>query len=663
MHLGGSTMSALSEMVAKRSLVWILAIGLVFTFITSAQAAQVTLAWDANDPTPDGYRLYQRTESGTYNYDTPTWSGSGTTCILDNLADETTYYYVVRAYSGSDESGDSNEVSFRSDSSHVEIPIQQSQMSIVSVDSEELEGENGAAINAIDGQANTIWHTQWMNSSPNPPHQIIIDLGGQHSVHGFRYLPRQDGDVNGTIARYSFYVSQDGMNWGTSVAEGEFAHDQTEKQILFEPKEGRFILFEELSEINGNPWASVAELNILGDASTTVPEIHTITASAGAYGQISPAGASTVTEGESQSYTVSAFAGYHIADVVVDGASVGAVSTYTFNAVGADHTISASFAVNTYSISASAGANGTVSPSGSTSVAYGESRTYTFSPSTGYHVSDVLVDGVSVGAVSSYTFNAVSSNHTISASFTANQYTISASAGANGTVSPSGSTSMAYGESQTYTVTASSGYHVSDVLVDGVSVGAVGSYTFNAVSGNHTISAGFAANTYTISATSGQGGTIDPSGQLSIDGGASQSFAISADSGYEVEAVMVDGQNMGVMSNYTFDQVSSNHTISVLFTEINQLPVADAGPDQNVDEAQVVTLSASNSMDPDDGIVAFSWRQIQGSTVELGDATSVETTFTAPDVDVEGQAWCLNLSLPTTAARLQKTHVSSMSPG
>ncbi len=75
-------------------------------------AAQVTLAWDANDPTPDGYRLYQRTEGSSYDYSQAEWAGSGNGCTLDELNEGTQYYFVVRAYDSGSESGDSNEVAY-----------------------------------------------------------------------------------------------------------------------------------------------------------------------------------------------------------------------------------------------------------------------------------------------------------------------------------------------------------------------------------------------------------------------------------------------------------------------------------------------------------------------------------------------------------------------
>jgi hypothetical protein len=69
----------------------------------------------------------------------------------------------------------------------------------------------------------------------------------------------------------------------------------------------------------------------------------------------------------------------------------------------------------TLDISSIAGSNGTISQSAT--VNYNGSSTFTITPDTGYHVADVLVDGGSVGAVTTYTFNNVTADHTISAAF------------------------------------------------------------------------------------------------------------------------------------------------------------------------------------------------------------------------------------------------------
>jgi hypothetical protein len=147
-------------------------------------------------------------------------------------------------------------------------------------------------------------------------------------------------------------------------------------------------------------------------------------------------------------------------------------------------------------------------------VNYGSSQTYTITPNAGYYVADVKVDGKSKGAVSAYTFNFISANHTIEATFsTAAAHTIIASAGAGGSISPSGTTTVNLNSSQTYTISPASGYHVTNVLVDNQSVGAVSTYTFSNITTDHTISASF-ANTYTLTVTSSGSGTVTSSGGI-----------------------------------------------------------------------------------------------------------------------------------------------------
>jgi hypothetical protein len=142
--------------------------------------------------------------------------------------------------------------------------LPQNGWSLKYVDSQELVGEDGAAENAFDNDPNTFWHTEWYQADPTYPHEIQINLGGLYSINGFRYLPRQDGYTNGRIKQYQFYISTDGTNWGTAVATGTFANDGSEKEVTFTAKSGRYIRLKALDEVNGKPWASIAEIRLLG---------------------------------------------------------------------------------------------------------------------------------------------------------------------------------------------------------------------------------------------------------------------------------------------------------------------------------------------------------------------------------------------------------------
>jgi hypothetical protein len=291
-----------------------------------------------------------------------------------------------------------------------------------------------------------------------------------------------------------------------------------------------------------------------------------ITASAGANGTITPSGSISVNYGGSQAFTITPVSGYHITAVLVDGVTVGTSGTYTFSNIATAHTISATFAINTYSLIATTGANGVVSPAGTTTVNFGASQIYTITPNTGYHVAGVLVDNAQVGALTSYTFPSVISDHTISASFAINTYTLNSLAGSNGTISPSGAKVVDYGSSQTYTITPATGYHVFDVQLDGVSVGAVTTYQLTNIVATHTIAVGFAINTYTLTPTTGQHGTISPSVETTVNYGDSVTFTIKPQMGYAIADVQVDSVSVGKEATYNFNKVNKNHTIEATFT-------------------------------------------------------------------------------------------------
>jgi hypothetical protein len=143
------------------------------------------------------------------------------------------------------------------------------QTSLVFADPVETLGEDGAGSHAIDGfvtPGSPLWHTQYTPTSVPYPHTLILNLGASYPVNGFRYLPRQDGFSNGTIAQYQLAVSPDGTNWGVPVASGTFASDTTQKTVMFPEKIGQYVWLQALSEIDGNPWASALEVTTLYNA-------------------------------------------------------------------------------------------------------------------------------------------------------------------------------------------------------------------------------------------------------------------------------------------------------------------------------------------------------------------------------------------------------------
>ena len=382
--------------------------------------------------------------------------------------------------------------------------------------------------------------------------------------------------------------------------------------------------------------ASKAYTNVTSDQATSYTAIIiicTITATAGPNGSILPSGAVSVNYGSNQTFAITPNTGYHVADVLVDGGPVGAVTTYTFTNVIASHTISATFAINTYTLTYTAGAGGTITGTTPQTVNYGGSGTQvTAVPNTGYHFvnwSDgsmassrtdtnvtANISATATFAINTYTLTVgavngtvtknpdqatynhgtavqltatpaagylfvdwsgdaggttnpititMDGNKNITANFASITLTITASAGSGGTITPSGAVTVNYGSDQTFTIAANTHYHIANVLVDGGSVGAVASYTFTSVTTSHTISATFAVNTFTITATAGSGGTIAPSGAVLVPYASNQTFTITPNSGYHVDDVLVDKASVGPVTTYTFEKNIADHTIHAIF--------------------------------------------------------------------------------------------------
>jgi len=296
-----------------------------------------------------------------------------------------------------------------------------------------------------------------------------------------------------------------------------------------------------------------------------------------------------VNEGINQTFTFTANAGYMVEDVQVDGVSVGNDSSYTFVNVVKDHTIHVTFgstAKYTITVTVNDSSMGTVYPYGTIQVVEGGSQAFTITPNTGYEVEDVVVNGVSMGPLTTYTLKGITADSSIYVTFKETKpvvvnYTITASAGVGGTISPFGPVVVEAGTNETFTIKpdTASGYVVDTVTVDSVPVALTDGqyYIFSNVTANHTIHATFKVVKYTITASAGVGGVIEPAGSIEVIFGGSKIFNMEAYEDYEIADVKVDGASLGIRTSYTFSNVNADHSIRVTFTEV-VTPVTEIRP-------------------------------------------------------------------------------------
>ncbi|MFU8780529.1 MAG: InlB B-repeat-containing protein [Kiritimatiellia bacterium] len=195
------------------------------------------------------------------------------------------------------------------------------------------------------------------------------------------------------------------------------------------------------------------------------------------------------------------------ADATIDGAQI----TFT---VDAPKSITARFAHIMHIITASAGENGSITPAGEISVKQGESQAFTIAAAENYVIDDVLVDSVSVGALSSYTFENVTAAHTIAASFKLDSYTVTFDLGTYGTFVDTGAALV-------QTVEHGSAATAPDFTVADSHTFTGWSATFDSVTADLTVTAQYEIKTYTLIYLAGDNGSITGDLAQTVNHGAS----------------------------------------------------------------------------------------------------------------------------------------------
>ncbi|HWR98272.1 MAG TPA: PKD domain-containing protein, partial [Candidatus Methanoperedens sp.] len=169
-------------------------------------------------------------------------------------------------------------------------------------------------------------------------------------------------------------------------------------------------------EDNNGEWSESA-----ASASATV-QWYTVMAIAGADGTIDPAGEVSVEDGAAAVFTVTPNANYHIAAVTGCGGTL-AGSIYTTGPVTADCTVTASFAIDTHSVTPVAGANGSIAPNTPQTVDHGLTKSFTVTANANYHIAAVSgCDGTLAG--STYTTGPVTADCTVTASFAIDRHNL-----------------------------------------------------------------------------------------------------------------------------------------------------------------------------------------------------------------------------------------------
>ena len=555
-----------------------------FLSISTAHSAQVTLAWDPNAESDlAGYKVHYGTASRSYQVHLD--AGLNTTYTVSNLQDGGAYYFAVTAYDSSAiESGYSAEVSYTASlaCTYTLSPISQSVSSSGGTGTVGVTAPSGCTWSAV---SNASWVMITSNSSGAGTGVV------NYSVSANSTTALRSGTM--TVAGKAFTVNQSGVScsFAISPSSQSFNADGGSGTIAVTSQSG----------CSWNASSNASWISILsgGSGSGTGSVNFSVAVNPGAssrIGTLTVGGqAFTVTQNSAPQYTLNMTKNGTGTGSIANtpaGNSFGAGTVVTLTAtpdvsstfagwsggctgasltcpvtMNSNTSVTAAFNLKTYTITANADANGSISPQGQVNVNYGASQAFSINPNPGYQVTDVKVNGISVGAVTSYSFANVITNHTIQASFsTLGSYALTFTQTGTGTGSvttnPAGT---AYNAGTTVTRTAvpdaSSGF-------TGWSGGCFGTsptciITMNS---NKSVTANFTRKSYTITAAAGGNGSITPPGSVIANYGENKSFTITPAIGCKISDVKVDGVSVGTPNTFLFGNVRANHKIEATFT-------------------------------------------------------------------------------------------------
>ena len=297
---------------------------------------------------------------------------------------------------------------------------------------------------------------------------------------------------------------------------------------------------------------------------TKIERVYVISADSSSGGLIATNVKGGVHRGESWGFMFTPLEGYRVKDVIVDGVSVGAVSEYEFKNISADHTIFVEFELIKHSVNVTAVGGGKVD-NPSFTVDYGTDAVINITPDERFVIESITVNGVAWEITEPITISSVKADCEVVINFKQIAFDIDVSVVGGGGTAKGGIVSL--GKNRTVNFIASEGYKVKNVTVDGESLGAISSYTFEGVNASHTVTVEFELESFYINITKiGEGSVTADGSTESVVFGEGRVLTFTAADGWSIAGVTFGGYEVALEDGkLVIPSVMANVNIVVTF--------------------------------------------------------------------------------------------------
>ncbi|TMP38254.1 InlB B-repeat-containing protein [Pseudoalteromonas rubra] len=371
-----------------------------------------------------------------------------------------------------------------------------------------------------------------------------------------------------------------------------------------------------------------------------MPRQHTVTVNA-SEGGTSSVTSSQVNNGDVAAIVLTPNTGYHIQSAVGCGGTLTG-NTYNTGIITADCQVDVQFALNQYLMTSGSGEGGSITPAEQT-VYHGESAQFMVQVQNGYTLENISgCDGTLQGQI--FTTASATANCEVAASFSQQYFSVSTQVTGGGSITPD-TVKVAYDGTTTLTVTPQTGHYLANIEGCGGQLSG-DQYTTGPVTANCTVNAHFAQREYTVNATAGAGGQIDPDTQQVVHGNVA-SFNLLPQVGYLVDNVTgCSGTLSG--NTYTTGAVTAACEVEASFKAAQYRVTASATSGGSIspnEQAAVHGQQVSFSVTANEGFTLESVSGCGGVLTESGFITAeitqschVSASFVAKQYEISATA-------------------------